>query len=645
MTSVPSHGFDGSDEFARGIFDALAEGVLVADHHGRVVATNPSAERVLGFAAGALVGQNVRDTPWILEDEEERRLTVDEWPIMVTLKTRQPSGQLMVTLRPDGERRVIVMIAMPLLRPKTDPWTVVSFVDITRQRRAELALASSEERFRQLVEQAPDPVIVVNAEGVIATCNQRTGDVFGYDTAELVGQPIEMLVPDAARSVHRALRSGLIGASTSSSIGAEAELSGRRKDGRAFPIEVSLGPLQTSGGPKVVLIARDLTERRRAQEDALVDRAKGEFLSRMSHELRTPLNSILGFSQLLELGVPRPDQIEALEQIQHAGHHLLDLLNDLLEFERIRSGHVTFSIEPVNVEEAVQEALHLVAPTATASDITTEMVFVERASWVACDRQRLRQVLLNLISNAIKYNRAGGRVVVETDLIGERVSISIVDTGRGIPSAQMDRLFVPFERLGADTNSSVEGTGVGLAVSKTLIEGMEGTIDVASVESEGSTFRITLPQAVAPRLVEAPQSANLPTPAIDERLFDLSVLYIEDNAANVRLVEALLAAFGITRVATATTAAEGLQLALQNPPDVVLLDLHLPDSPGEYVVQQLRNSASTASIPIVVVTADASPATERTMIAAGVERYVTKPIDVTQLFEAIVAVTSASERR
>ncbi len=639
MNEPRHYGLNESDEFARGIFEALAEGVLVADHHGRVVALNPSAERVLGFPSSALVGKSVRDSPWVLEDEDHRPLTVDEWPIMITLETKQPSGQLMVTVRPDGQRRVIVMIAMPLPRPATEPWTVVSFVDVTPQRRAELALASSEERFRQLVEQAPDPVVVVDAEGCIASCNQRTADVFGYNASELIGEPIETLVPDGARTAHTVHRSVYLDEPTSRSMGSGAELSGRRKNGTTFPIEVSLGSLETSDGPQVIAIARDLTERHRAQEMAQVSRAKGEFLSRMSHELRTPLNSILGFAQLMQLAGARPDQQEALEQIQLAGHHLLDLLNDLLEFERVRSGHVTYSIEPVSIDETVMEAIRLIRPSAQARDIIIETVFGEDAGWAMADRQRLRQVMLNLLSNAIKYNADNGHVVVATTTTEHGVSIAIVDTGRGIDQSEMDRLFVPFERLGADVTGNVEGAGVGLALSKTLVEGMNGTIEVSSEQHVGSTFRVLLPAAEPAPLSLPQEPGTRQQHAFGDALRDISVLCIEDNEANVRLIEAMLLAFGVTTTFVARTASEGLALAIQHTPDVILLDLHLPDLEGEFVAKQLRRNQLTSTIPIIVVTADASPTTARRLLAGGIERYITKPIDVGDLFDSIVAVT------
>jgi PAS domain S-box-containing protein len=632
--------FSQSDEFAVAIFDALAEGVLVVDHRGRIVAMNRSAEQLLGYESAMLIGLDVRDSPWVLEDENGEQIDVEEWPIIVTLDTGQPQGRLTVTVRPDGARRIIVIIAMPLPRPGGRHWTVVSLADVTRERRAELALASSEGRFRQLVEQAPDAVIVVDAAGRIATCNQRTAEVFGYAPAELAGAPIELLVPERSRPTHQRRRDQFVEAPASRPMGAGADLSGRRKDGSEFPIEVSLGTIDTPDGTQVVAIARDVTERRRAQEMVVADKAKSEFLSRMSHELRTPLNSILGFAQLLDIGGPRDDQREALEQIQRAGHHLLDLLNDLLEFERVRAGHVSYSIEPVSVADVIVEALHLSEPLARSLDvrIPTPSQDGPWPGWALCDRLRVRQVLLNLLSNAVKYNRPDGTVQVSTVTKDGELSIAIRDTGGGIPEELRPRLFAPFERLGSDP--TVEGAGVGLALSQMLVEGMGGRILVDSVPGVGRTFTVVLPATEASAGGEVVTPPTAAAGGFGRELTGVRVLCIEDNAANVRLIQAMTAVFGVAATLTATTGEAGIALAARSEPDVILLDLHLPDLPGAAVLRRLRYLESTREIPVIVVTADASPKTAAELLDAGVAQYLTKPVDAVALYEAIVAATA-----
>ena len=367
-----------------------------------------------------------------------------------------------------------------------------------------------------------------------------------------------------------------------------------------------------------------------------VDRAKSAFLSRMSHELRTPLNSILGFGQLLEIGHPRDDQVEALEQIQRAGHHLLDLLNDLLEFERIRSGHVTFSIEPVNVAEAIDDALRLVEPAAQTARVT---LLVDPAGatlpWASCDRQRFHQVLLNILSNAIKYNVPGGTVTVSATSNGTITSVGVTDTGTGIEPSQLANLFVPFERLGADARA-VEGAGVGLALSKMLTEGMGGKISVASTPGKGSTFTVSLHAADPVEAIVEVADNETARAQFGDELRSTKVLYIEDNDANVRLVEAMLQMFGVREAFSATTGEQGVAIAARERPDVILLDLHLPDLPGEQVLRRLRATDAARDVPVIVVTADANPGTSRRLLNAGVSGFITKPVGVSQLFDALV---------
>ena len=282
------------------------------------------------------------------------------------------------------------------------------------------------------------------------------------------------------------------------------------------------------------------------------------------------------------------------------------------------------------------EALRLVDPSARTAGVTTSVAagLYDAEICAACDRQRLRQVLLNLLSNAIKYNNPGGKVTVDVQLLGPRVAICITDTGIGIPTSRLPQLFVPFERLGAENSPMVEGTGVGLALTKMLVEGMGGEIDFVSQPSVGSTFTVLLP-SVEPDELAVRDNIDTARRPFDDSLKSLTVLCIEDNEANVRLIDAILAMFSIGTVMVASTAQRGIELALMHQPDIVLLDLHLPDLSGEFVLHELLRDPRTSASKVIVITADANPDTERRLLAAGASRYLTKPVNVRLLFEAL----------
>jgi signal transduction histidine kinase/CheY-like chemotaxis protein len=377
-------------------------------------------------------------------------------------------------------------------------------------------------------------------------------------------------------------------------------------------------------------LASEVTERRRAEAVAEgANRAKSEFLSRMSHELRTPLNGILGFSQLLEMDVATPDQRESVAHIHKAGRHLLTLINEVLDIARIEAGKISISLEAVSVAEVVRSAADLIAPLAAARRISVvEEIGAEHHAMA--DRQRLQQVLLNLLSNAVKYNRDGGRVAVSSAVTSGRVRLAVRDTGPGIAPAMLARLYTPFERLGAD-RSGVEGTGLGLALTKRLVEAMEGALHVESAVGEGTTFTVELSVAAAP--VESVAEQALPAPASMPQRGTL--LYIEDNVANLRLVERIMSFRPGLTLLPAMQGSRGLELARSHHPRVIVLDLHLPDCDGTDVLAQLRADAGTRDIPVVILSADATPARVTHLLAEGAAAYLTKPLDVPE-FLALV---------
>ncbi len=403
------------------------------------------------------------------------------------------------------------------------------------------------------------------------------------------------------------------------------------------------------GRPRFTLgHALDITARKSAEEAMLQARAdaeranlaKGEFLSRMSHELRTPLNAILGFAQLLQLDSLNPDQQESVDQILHGGRHLLDLINEVLDVTRLESGApLPLSPEPVIVGEVVQECVDLIAPMAAAKQIQVQAQGVQASEQaVLADRQRLKQVLLNLLSNAVKYNRNGGSVSIAlAPAAAGRARILVTDTGPGIPEDRQALLFRPFERLQA-AQLGVEGTGLGLALSKRLIEAMGGVIGVESAAGTGSTFWVELPVA---EIADIPAPPDVPAGevAVPAR----TILYIEDNLASVRLIERILAHRSGVRLLTAMQGRLGLELIREHRPDLVLLDVHLSDLRGDELLRILRDDPRTSWIPVVVISATTDPRAHDQLLAAGARACLTKPLDAQRLLGLLDEVIRVEE--
>jgi PAS domain S-box-containing protein len=418
------------------------------------------------------------------------------------------------------------------------------------------------------------------------------------------------------------------------------ELRWRRADGGYVCLEwrARFSP----GDGLIYAAARDLTERRawadelhRAKEHAeQASRAKSEFLSRMSHELRTPLTSVIGFSELLLKDGLTPDQELKLTHILKAGRHLLGLIDELLDIERVEAGTMTTSPEPIQVGGLLRDAIALAEPQAAERDLRIRADLEAcRDRYVMADQQRLRQVVLNLLSNAVKYNRERGEVSLRTEVTDdESLRIHLSDTGSGLTDEQLRRLFVPFERLGAE-ETSIEGTGLGLVVSQRLIELMGGRLSAQSKVGVGSTFTIELGLTEAPRV-----TADEPAPAAESNgvrpLSGRTVLYIEDNLANLDLVRELLGDAG-ARLLTARDGRSGFGVARQQRPDLILLDLHLPDLSGEQILAALSQDTALREIPVIAVSANAERDRMRDVFNCGVAAYMTKPFDTTSLVESI----------
>ncbi len=397
------------------------------------------------------------------------------------------------------------------------------------------------------------------------------------------------------------------------------------------------------------LLASRAAELTTARDEAMrATQAKNSFLSSTSHELRTPLNSILGFTQLLQMSELSEEHADGVERILSAGRHLLALINELIDIARIESGDLSLALEPVLVRPVIAESSQLTSPIAAERSIRIIQDCAHPALAVRADRQRLTQVLVNLISNAVKYNHRDGDVTISCHEHGTgQASIVVSDTGPGISQENIARIFIPFERLGAE-RTAVEGTGIGLPLARALTEAMNGQLTATS-NPGGSAFTVSLPRA--PDLVHVPALGLAPgSPAARPHALagaSISILYIEDNPANVEVVARYLHGRPNTRLRSETSGRAGLERAVRDRPDIILLDLHLPDLHGDQVLSELKAQPATTDIPVVVLSADASHGVIRRLLAAGALGYLTKPIELAELGELLdtFAVTKAQDKQ
>jgi two-component system sensor histidine kinase/response regulator len=510
------------------------------------------------------------------------------------------------------------------------------------------ALEASEQSFRQIFEEAPIGMAVLGLDYRFRQVNTTLCHMLGYSAEELTGRsPLDITYPDDIEQSRQLAQAMLDGRARCS-----VEKRYVRQNGEVLwaTRTASLIRDQTGNPRHYLTMVEDITQRKntavalqQAKDEAeRANNAKSEFLSRMSHEFRTPLNAILGFGQLLERQSPTEVQRIRLRHIISAGRHLLDLINEVLDISRIEVGRLQLSLEPVCVAEALQEALDLMRPLAAERAIEIAAPSgLDPSSFVLADRQRFKQVLLNLLTNAVKYTPIGGDVTVSCASSGEcNVRVTVRDTGSGIASDKLSRVFTPFDRLGAE-QSDVEGTGLGLALCQRLMHAMHGSIGVNSTVREGSAFWIELP------LTEAPSTRmSLPEKTITSRrdpsAGKRTILYIEDNLSNVTLVEQILAEQPEIELITAMQGRVGLDLARQHSPDLILLDLHLPDLAGWEVLAQLKADEGTGRIPVIVISADATARQIERLLDAGARDYLTKPLDVAKFVQIVEKTTKSS---
>jgi PAS domain S-box-containing protein len=635
------------------LLDSAAEGLYGVDVDGRCTFINKAALTMLGYAHEAdFLG---RDIHALIHHSraDGQPLPANESRVYRAYRTRQASHSVdEVFWRANGTSFPVEYWSHPVFHDGKVQGAVATFFDISERVEMQAALRRGELRLERLIDAVTDGVVTIDADRRIVLFNSAAEAMFGVGATDALGSRVDRFITSAVLSGDAAAPAAATADPSAARKGPLHELVGRRADGFEFPIEASLSRLDTERGQLTTVVLRDVTalhmanaERRARQALEAANQAKTDFLSRMSHELRTPLNAVIGFSQLLRTDPVKPLSPEQLERVGHvesAGEHLLALVNDVLDLSRIESGEMSVSQDSIPMSAVVEEAATMVSPLVTdagvevflsanassaaclSRDLFSEpVVGAAEEVWVKADRVRLRQVLVNLLSNAVKYNRPGGSVVLTWKVVDGWCEVLVVDTGQGIPADRLTSLFEPFNRLGAEA-SKVEGTGIGLVLSRQLAEMMGGTLGVTSVFGEGTKASLKLRVAASP--VDAPASPPL-EPPVGPISHPLRVLYAEDNEVNAELVRQIVRLRPSVSLRVAHNGTVALEMAALDPPDLMLVDMNLGDMTGIELARSLRHDRSTRGIRLVALSADALPEQIDAAMRSGFEGYLTKPID------------------
>jgi PAS domain S-box-containing protein len=649
------------------IFNSANFSSIATDANGVIQIFNVGAERMLGYSANEVMN---KITPADVSDPQEviaraetlsHALNTHIKPGFEALVYKASRGiediYELTYIRKDGSR-FPALVSVTALRDEHE--NIIGYLligtDNTARKKIEAEQLKLDQRLhdqqfytRSLIESNIDALTTTNPSGIITDVNKQMETLTGCTRDELIGAPFKNFFIDAEQAelgIQRVLNENKI---------TNYELTARSRDGIETVVSFNATTFydrdRTLQG--VFAAARDITERKLLDASLVqtnialeaakstaekANLAKSEFLSNMSHELRTPLNAILGFAQLIDSGAPSPTppQKRSIGQIMQAGWYLLDLINEILDLALIESGKLSLSLEPIALTKVVQECQSIIETQAQKRGISVSFPLFATSYFVRADHTRLKQVLINLLSNAMKYNKQNGSVEVSYVLsTPERIRICIKDSGAGLSQEQLQQLFQPFNRLGQESTAE-EGTGIGLVMSKRLVELMGGVIGVESTPGEGSVFWIELNLTNEPQLeIYSEQRKSADQQILDSQTASYTLLYVEDNPANLMLVEDLISRRPNITLFTALDGRQGIEVALIQLPDVILMDINLPGINGTTAMKMLADNAATAHIPVIALSANAMPRDIEKGLEAGFFRYLTKPIRANEFMDTL----------
>ena len=633
-----------------GVLDASTQVAIIAtDVDGLITVFNSGAQNLLGYSAGEVIG---RQTPGIFHRVDEviargavltRELgyIVEGFEVFVAFAKAGHSDRREWTyIRKDGSQFPVTLVVTAMRNADGEITGFLGLAeDITARKK-------SEELFRAMVEAAPTAMLVVNAAGDIVRINRQVEELFGYQRQELIGQRVEVLMPERFRAGHPALRERFFRNSIPRDMEAGLELFAVRKDGSEFPVKVGLSPIESAEGLAVICGVLDITDQKRtldaiqqAREAAeAASRAKSSFLANMSHEIRTPMNGIIGMTQLLAHTDLRSHQRDYLATVEESAHNLLRLLNDILDFSKIEAGKLELESRDFCLSECIARAAHMQQLRAREKGLQIACrVAPEIPDHLCGDSGRLQQVLVNLLSNAVKFTEAGEVFlnVNAESITPDKVCLhfSVSDTGIGIPGDKQSRIFRPFEQAEDSTTRRFGGTGLGLTISGQLVEMMQGKIWVESEFGRGSTFHFTVQLGIS-----ADQHQRAPTELTSLR--DLPVLVVDDNHTNCRILSEMLQYWHMQPVLADSSAAA--RRVLQNadesdrPIRLILLDHHMPDEDGFQFVESVSEILKRKQCPVIMISSGSAPVDADLCQRHGISRFMTKPVIASELLNEVL---------